>query len=236
MLCASDLTKAHYKPGEVAKIIGVSPMTVIRYDNVGDIEFDRTPTGRRVIKRENLISYLNKQGMVQPDNRRKDVVYARVSTHKQNERGDLTRQIEVVSAFAATKNPVNLEILKEVGSGLNDNRVVLRKLLRRILQGEIGRVFVNYKDRLTRFGFRYLEETFKAMGTEIIVVSSEIQEKTVQEELAEDLCAIIHSFSGKLYGMRGKIGKRIEKKINALYEGGETDETNNDKTNNDKTC
>ena len=230
MLCASDFTKAHYKPGEVAKIIGVSPMTVIRYDNAGDIKFDRTPTGRRVITRENLISYLDKRGMVQLDNRRKDVVYARVSTHKQNERGDLTRQIEVVSAFAATQNPVNLEILKEVGSGLNDNRVVLRKLLRSILQGKISRVFVNYKDRLTRFGFRYLEETCKAMGTEIVVVSNETQEKTAQEELAEDLCAIIHSFSGKLYGMRGKVGKRIEDKVKALYEGGETDGADNDKT------
>ena len=228
MLCASDFTKAHYKPGEVAEIIGVSPMTVIRYDNAGDIKFDRTPTGRRVITRENLISYLDKQGMIQLDSRRKDVVYARVSTHKQNERGDLTRQIEVVLAFAATQNPVNLEILKEVGSGLNDNRVVLRKLLRRILQGEVSRVFVNYKDRLTRFGFRYLEEACKAMGTEIIVVSNETQEKTVQEELAEDLCAIIHSFSGKLCGMRGKVGKRIEDKVKALYEGGETDEANND--------
>ena len=117
-----------------------------------------------------------------------------------------------------------------MGSGLNDNRVVLRKLLQRILQGEISRVFVNYRDRLTRFGFRYLEETCKAMGTEIVVVSTETQEKTVQEELAEDLCAIIHSFSGKLYGMRGKVGKRIENKVKALYEGGEPDEASNDKT------
>ena len=230
MLYASDFTKAHYKPGEVAEIIGVSPMTVIRYDNAGEIKFDRTPSDRRIITRENLIAYLDKQGLVQLDNRRKDVVYARVSTHKQNERGDLTRQIEAVSAFAAIQNPVDLEIMKEVGSGLNDNRAVLRKLLRRVLRGEIGRVFVNYKDRLTRFGFQYLEETFKAMGTQIVVVSNETQEKTVQEELAEDLCAIIHSFSGKLYGMRGKMGKRIEKKVKALYEGGEIDEANNGKT------
>jgi predicted site-specific integrase-resolvase len=106
-----------------------------------------------------------------------------------------------------------------VGSGLNDNRTILRKLLQRILRGEIGRVFVNYKDRLTRFGFRYIEEVCKAMGTEIIVVSNETQIKTVQDELAEDLCAIIHSFSGKLYGMRGEVGKRIDNKVNALYKG-----------------
>ena len=224
MLKASDLTKQHYKPGDVAEILRVSPMSVIRYDNAGDIKFDRTPAGRRVIARENLILYLQTQGLIQIDNERVDVVYARVSTHKENERGDLDRQIEVVSSFAATKNPVNLEVLKEVGSGLNDNRAVLRKLLQRILRNEIGRIFVNYKDRLTRFGFRYIEEVCKAMGTEIIVVSNETQVKTVQEELAEDLCAIIHSFSGKLYGMRKSVGKRIDDKVKALYEGGETDD------------
>ena len=224
MLKASELTKQHYKPGDVAEILRVSPMSVIRYDNAGDIKFDRTPAGRRVIARENLILYLQTQGLIQIDNERVDVVYGRVSTHKQNERGDLDRQIEVVSSFAATKNPVNLEVLKEVGSGLNDNRAVLRKLLQRILRNEIGRIFVNYKDRLTRFGFRYIEEVCKAMGTEIIVVSNETQVKTEQEELAEDICAIIHSFSGKLYGMRKSVGKRIDDKVKALYEGGETDD------------
>jgi len=220
LLKASDLTKQHYKPGEVAEMLRVSPMTVIRYDNLGEIKFSRTTTGRRVISRDNLLVYLNNRGLVLFDNGRVDVVYARVSTHKQNERGDLARQVEVVLAYAAAQNPVNIEVLKEVGSGLNDNRAVLRKLLQRILRGEIGRVFVNYKDRLTRFGFRYLEDVCKAMGTEIVVVSNETQEKTVQEELAEDLCAIIHSFSGKLYGMRGKVGKRIDNKVNALYKGG----------------
>ena len=220
MLKSSDLTKQHNKPGEVAEILRVSPMTVIRYDNTGDIKFDRTPAGRRVITRDNLLEYLNRRGLVQIDSGRIDIIYARVSTHKQKERGDLDRQAEVVSVYASTKNPINLEVLKEVGSGLNDNRAVLRKLLQRILRGEIGRVFVNYKDRLTRFGFRYIEEICKAMGTEIIVVSNETQAKTVQEELAEDLCSVIHSFSGKLYGMRKSVGKRIDEKINALYEGG----------------
>ena len=224
LLKASDFTKEFYKPGDVAKIIKVSPMTVIRYDNAGDIKFERTPAGRRVITRDNLILYLSQRGLVQIDNNRIDIVYGRVSTHKQNERGELTRQVEVVSVFASTKNPVNLEIIKEVGSGLNDNRAGLRKLLQRILRGEIGRVFVNNKDRLTRFGFRYIEEICKATGTEIVVVSNETQVKSVQEELAEDLCAIIHSFSGKLYGMRKTVGKRIENKVNALYEGGVVDE------------
>ena len=221
MIRSSDLTKPHYRPGEVAKLLRVSPETVARYDRAGRISFDRTPGGRRTISKEALLDYLTQRGLVHVEDSRIDVVYARVSTHRQKERGDLGRQVDVVVAFAARQNPKNLEVLKEVGSGLNDNRQVLRKLLQRVLRGEVDRIFINYKDRLTRFGFKYIDDICKAMGTKIVVVSTETQEKSIQEELAEDLCAIIHSFSGKLYGMRKKVGNQIEAKVNALYEDGE---------------
>ena len=73
-------------------------------------------------------------------------------------------------------------ILKEVGSGLNDNRKQLQKLLEMVCQGKVRNVYVTFKDRLTRFGFRYLETVFAANGTSIIVVRDEKEEKTVQEE------------------------------------------------------
>ena len=219
MIKASDLTKSHYKSGELARLLHVSTRTVMRLDGTGALKFDRTPGGRRVIARESLLAYLEGRGLLLADSGRIDVVYARVSTQKQKARGDLTRQIEAVATFAATRNPVNLELLHEVGSGLNDSRIVLRRLLQRVMRGEIARIFVNDKDRLTRFGFNYIEVMCKMMGTEIVIVSSEVKEKSVQEELAEDLCAVIHSFSGKLYGMRKTVGKKIDSKVNALYKG-----------------
>jgi len=59
---------------------------------------------------------------------------------------------------------------------------------------------------LTRFGFHYLEAAFRSVGTEIIAVRDMESEKSVQEELVEDMMALIASFSGKLYGLRS--GKR----------------------------
>ena len=70
-----------------------------------------------------------------------------------------------------------------------------------------------YKDRLTRFGFHYLEQICDKFGTKIIVISKEIQEKSIQEELAEDIISIIHSFSGKLYGMRNAIKEKLNKEL-----------------------
>ena len=87
---------------------------------------------------------------------------------------------------------------------MNDNRKQLQKLLGMVCRGEVRNVYVTYKDRLTRFGFRYLETVFSAHGTAIIVVRDEKEEKSVQEELVEDMMSLIASFSGKLYGMRSK--------------------------------
>jgi len=214
----SDFTKDFYRTGEVAKMLKVKPITVARHEEKGLITFERTETGRRVITKENLINYFRNRSLLVEDSTRKDIVYARVSTHKQSERGDLDRQVEKVLAFMATKNPSNVEIIKEVGSGLNDNRKNFNKLLTAILRGEVQRVFVSYKDRLTRFGFKYVETVCKHAGTEIVVVSED-KEKSIQEELAEDLCAIIHSFSGKLYGMRKAAKPKIDAATEKLYGG-----------------
>jgi DNA binding domain protein, excisionase family len=82
-----------------------------------------------------------------------------------------------------------------------------------VMNDEIDRIFILYKDRLTRFGFNYLEQICNKFGTKIIVISEEIQEKSIQEELAEDIISIIHSFSSKLYGMRNKIKEKIDKEL-----------------------
>lgn len=218
MVKLSELTKEYYKPGEVASMLGVTTRTVMLYDDNGQIEFERTATGRRVISKEKLTKYLDTARLLVSDlkDKKHDVVYARVSTHKQKERGDLDRQTDSVLAFAANKEPRNLIVLKEVGSGLNDNRKSLLRLVNMMLNGQVNRVFIAYKDRLTRFGFNYLKAVAEFNNVEIVVMSSKITEKTVQEELAEDLVSIIHSFSGKLYGMRKKTLKQVEDGLSVL--------------------
>ena len=85
----------------------------------------------------------------------------------------------------------------------------LNKLIDLIQRKEVDRVFVTYKDRLTRFGFNYLTAIADFHNTHIVVISSEIEDKSLSEELAEDIISIIHSFSGKMYGLRHTIKERI---------------------------
>ncbi|OON96593.1 MAG: hypothetical protein ATN32_06255 [Candidatus Epulonipiscium fishelsonii] len=194
--------------------MGVTTRTIENYCKKGILEEVVAISGRRTITRQSLINYLAKQRMIDinADNRI-DVIYSRVSTKKQEERGDLQRQIDSILCYCALQNPKDLEIFKEIGSGLNDNRKQLNKLLQLIMQSKVKRVFILYKDILTRFGFNYIEAICKNFNTEIVIVSSEITEKSTEEDLAEDLCAIIHSFSGKLYEMKDRVRKYAIKEL-----------------------
>lgn len=81
------------------------------------------------------------------------------------------------------------------------------------MEDKIDRIFITHKDRLTRFGFNYLTLICNHHQTKIVVLSNEMNNKSMEEELAEDIIAIIHSFSGKLYGMRSKVQKEVEKEL-----------------------
>lgn len=68
-----------------------------------------------------------------------------------------------------------------------------------------------YKDRLTRFRFNYIKQICDFHNTEIIIVSNEKNDKSLQEELVEYIISIIHSSSTKLYGMKHKISEATNK-------------------------
>ena len=99
-----------------------------------------------------------------------------------------------------------LKFLKILDQEKEDRRN-FRKLLKIVMNKEVSKVVVAYPDRLTRFGFKILEEFFKSYGTEIVVINKKA--KTPQEELIEDLITIISYFAGKLYGMRSHKYKKV---------------------------
>ena len=123
-----------------------------------------------------------------------------VSSNEQKTKGDLDRQVLLVlEGFSGRiKNPL---ILKEVGSGLNDNRKQLHKLIDMIFENKVNNIYITYRDRLTRFGYHYIERICKHSGVTIQVLNNE-RDEDVNKALVEDVMALIASFSGKLYGMR----------------------------------
>lgn len=214
----SEFIKRTYKTGEVAEFLQLHPQSVMRQDRQGLLKFHRNEANRRVMFREDLLELLDKRGMLYNDeeNLKRDVIYCRVSSHEQKTKGDLDRQVVKVLEFAEKYKLVNPMILKEVGSGLNDNRKEIQKLLKMIINDEVKRIFISYKDRLTRFGYHYLETICKEKNVEIHVASDEEFSKSVQEEMVEDMMALIASFSGELYGLRSHAKKALIKDIEKI--------------------
>ena len=144
--------------------------------------------------------------------RKQNVIYARVSNTKQAD--DLSKQIEIVKSYAISNGVKIDKVYKEIASGMNENRKELNSMLREIFVGNIDKVFVSYKDRLTRFGFDYFKNIFSEFGVEIVIID-ELEETNsdFKKELTNDLISIIHNFSMKLYSNKRKKLKEIEKLI-----------------------
>jgi len=196
-----------YRTGEVAKRLGVSTMTVRRWIKAGKIKAYQIGREFRIPESEVLRLLEGKL----PD---KVVIYARVSSRDQKE--DLERQVEYLKNYCSTKGYQVTKILTDISSGLNENRKGLKKLFKLVESGEITKVVITYRDRLTRFGFKYLEQYFNSHGVEIEVIFND-EEKTPEKELVEDLLAIVTSFAGKLYGARSHKKKRLVEAVkNAL--------------------
>ena len=85
-----------------------------------------------------------------------------------------------------------------------------------VMNKEVSKVIIAYPDRLTRFGFKTLEEFFRSYGMEIIVINKE--EKSPREELIEDFITIISYFAGKLYGMRSRKYKKVVEGVKKLIQ------------------
>ena len=206
------LSRRTYKTGDVGKLLGITNQSVIRYCNSGILSCHHTEYGHRRITAEDLFQYLETHGLACDDimNNKHDVIYARLSTHNQANHGDLEQQVDKVKLFAINHNVQNLIVKTDIGSGLSDNRKGLSKLIEMVQKDEVNRIFVLYKDRLTRFGFKYLEQICTFHNVEIIVVSDETDNKSQPEKLAEDIIGLIHSFSGDLNSLRHKIKLEID--------------------------
>ena len=182
-----DINKNYYTTGEVANLFQVSTKTIQKWDNKGVLKFERSPTNRRVLPKEILIEYLKSKNMFYEDEilSKRDVIYARVSTYRKQKQGVLDRQVDsILSNRADLKNVL---ILKEVKSSLDSKRKKLLKLIDMILNDEVNRIFITHKERLTRFGFEYIEAICNHHDVEIIVMQSEQDNKSVEQELEKDI-------------------------------------------------
>lgn len=192
-----------YSVGEFADELGVHVQTVKRWCRDDDLDYTRTPGGYRRIPRRELHRLA---GTARPTDR--VALYTRVSSHGQKKNGDLGRQHDRLVEYAHDHGWSIENTYSDVGSGLNEDRRGLQSLLDDVQNAAYGRVLVTYEDRLTRFGFSYLERYFDCYGVTVTVIENET-DKSAHEELVDDLIKLVASFSGKLYGMRSSKKQQV---------------------------
>ena len=167
-----------------AKMMGIRYVTAYRWFERGKL--------KNAFQTESSSIFVN----IPDDNPVKNeniVVYCRVSN--QSRKKEMEFQVNRCVEFCNAKGLQVHKIFKEIASGMNDNR----KKLWEMLQDNPTKIIVENKDRLTRFGFNYLEKLLKNQGCEIIVMNPN---KDDEQDLIKDLVSIITSFCCRLYGLR----------------------------------
>lgn len=138
------------------------------------------------------------------------VCYARVSSSQNKD--NLDSQAARLVAYANARGYGVSEVIKEIGSGLNDSRPKLLKLL---ASRKPTRIVVEHKDRLTRFGFHYIELLCTSFGCEIEIINAV---DTDTADIMQDFVSLVTSFCARLYGLR-RSRRNTEKLIDSLQTG-----------------
>ncbi|GHO56644.1 IS607 family transposase [Ktedonobacter robiniae] len=187
------------KLSDYAKQQGVRYETAWRWFRDGKIQ------GRRVGAHTILIDEPIRVSV--PSSKPQTVVYTRVSSAEN--KTNLDSQAERLVAYCAARGYQVGKVVKEISSGVNDNRP---KFLALLADPSVGRIVIEHKDRGTRFGFRYIETLLQTYGREIEVVN---QADNGTEDLLSDLTSIVYSFCARLYGQR-RAKRKTERLVQEL--------------------
>ena len=136
---------------------------------------------------------------------RKTIAYARVSSDDQKD--DLERQKQVLELYCARQG-WTFEVVADLGSGMNDHKKGLKRLLHDILADRIGRLVITHKDRLLRFGAELVFAICEAKQVEVVILNQG-EDTTFEEELAQDVLEIVTVFSARLYGSRSRKNQKL---------------------------
>ena len=200
------------KAQKVKEILNVTQKTLNNWVKLGKIKYNRVNSHHIEYDEDSVYAILGKDN----SNNRINITYSRVSLSKQ--KNDLTAQTERLYNFAINNGYVIDKQFEDIKSGMNfTDRKEFNKLLELVLSKKVNYIIIENKDRLARFGFELLEQTFKMFGTTIIVTSN-IENKTYEQELTEDLISIIHHFSMKSYSNRRKLNKLKQELLNNTIE------------------
>ena len=200
---------------KASEILGVSKSTLRRWDEEGRLKpIRKEKGGHRRYDTDVLDAY---QGIAKEEitSDLGVAVYCRVSSADQKSHGDLERQKLRLLEYCATQHYRVDYIMDEVGSGMNDRRKKLRKLMKLAREHKFSKLVIERCDRLTRFNYELLVEYFESHGVQIEYLDT-VLGTSFESDLVKDILSIIMVFSAKLYGKRSKENKLKMKELKQI--------------------
>ena len=198
------------KLSDYAKQQGISYLTAHRMWKRGELKGRQLSTGTILIDTTTSV-----EGAL---------IYARVSSAEN--KSNLESQALRVERYCIARGYKIVGIVKEVGSGVNDSRKKLIKMLKR---DDYNLIVCEHKDRLSRVGFNYIKVLLNQMGKDVEVINEAVVTslsgdptrrdlaREEREDLMSDFVSIITSFCARIYGMRRQ-KRRTECIIKCLEE------------------
>lgn len=180
--------------------LGLHPVTVRKWIKAGKIHAIRVGNEARVPRSEI-------ERLAGKTAGRLLVLYGRVSG--QGQKSELEVQLARLQAWAKAERAGKETLaLSDIGSGLSATRRQLHRLLKLVQKDQVAEIVVTFPDRLTRFGQEYLQVLFESFGVTLTILDPS-EDKTAEQELTDDMLALLASFSGRLYGMRSHKQKEL---------------------------
>lgn len=187
--------KFFVKSKEASQITGINEQTLRKNADKGLITSYKTFSGQRMYNKLSLENFTGQHRTSGNElEQRKSYVYCRVSSR--NQLDDLERQCSSMRSMFPSH-----DLVKDCGSGLNWKRKGLRTILEHTMSGNVKEIVVAHKDRLCRFGFELIEFICNRNNTKLVVLDN-LECKSREQELAEDLMAIVTVFSCRQHGRR----------------------------------
>ena len=187
--------------GEASQVLGVSIVTLRRWEAAGKLIPERTVAGHRRYD----LAKLKPELFHTDTSERRTVAYARVSSHDQ--KNDLERQKQVLELYCARQG-WTFTVVADLGSGMNYRKKGLKRLLNDVVEGRIGRLVITHKDRLLRLGAELVFAICEAKEVEVVILNQG-EDTSFEEDLAKDMLEIITVFSARLYGSRSRKNQQL---------------------------
>ena len=96
------------------------------------------------------------------------------------------------------------DVYLDIGSGINYDRKEFQRLIDDVVNHRVSKIYITYKDRLSRISFDTFKNMFENFNCEIVVLNEVDDAQTVEKEIFNEIISLIHCFAMRVYSSRRK--------------------------------